>query len=67
MKLLNAMKLLTTVQNHKYKMKSYSLKCKIDTENINPRVSNTRNGKRVLLSKCARCGSKKSRSKRTTK
>ena len=42
-------------------MKSYCLKCKIDTENINPRVSNTSNGKTMLLSKCAKCGSKKSR------
>ena len=41
-------------------MKSYCLKCKIDTENINPRVSNTSNGKTELLSKCAKCGSKKS-------
>ena len=44
-----------------YKMKSYCLKCKKDTENIFPRVSNTSNGKTVLLSKCAECGSKKSR------
>ena len=43
-------------------MKSYCLKCKKDTENINPRVSNTSNGKTILLSKCAICGSKKSRS-----
>ena len=42
-------------------MKSYCLKCKIDTENINLRVSKTSNGKTVLLSKCAKCGSKKSR------
>ena len=41
-------------------MKSYCLKCKKDTENINPRVSNTSNGK-TMLSKCAKCGSKKSR------
>ena len=44
-----------------YKMKSYCLKCKIDTESINPRVLNTSNGKTVLLSKCAKGGSKKSR------
>ena len=31
-----------------------------DTENINPRVSNTSNG-RTMISKCAICGSKKSR------
>ena len=34
-------------------MKSYCLKCRNDTENINPRVSNTSNGKTMLLSKCA--------------
>ena len=27
---------LITVYNHKYKMTSYCLKCKKDTENINP-------------------------------
>ena len=42
-------------------MKSYCLKCKKDTENINPRVSNTSNGKTMLLSKCEKFGSKKSR------
>ena len=42
-------------------MKSYCLKCKKDTENINPRVSNTSNGKTMILSKCAIWGSKKSR------
>ena len=40
-------------------MKSYCLKCKKDTENINPRDSNTSNGKTMLLSKCAKCASKK--------
>ena len=42
-------------------MKSYCLKCKKDTENINPRVSNTSNGRKMILSKCVICGSKKSR------
>ena len=42
-------------------MKSYCLKCKKDTENINPRVSKTSNDRTILLSKCAVCGSKKSR------
>ena len=41
-------------------MKSYCLKCRKDIENINPRVSNTSNGKKTILSKCAICGSKKS-------
>ena len=44
-----------------YKMKSYCLKCRKDTGNINPRVSNTSNGRKTILSKCAICGSKKSR------
>ena len=42
-------------------MKPYCLKCKEDTEDINLRVSNTSNSKRMLLSKCAKCGSKKRR------
>ena len=32
-----------------------------NTESVNPRVSNTSNGKTILLSKCAKCGDKKSR------
>ena len=43
------------------KMKSYCLKSGKDTENINPKVSNTSNGRKTILSKCAICGSKKSR------
>ena len=42
-------------------MKSYCLKRKKDPENINPSVSNTSNGETMLLSKCAKCGCKKSR------
>ena len=44
-----------------YKMKSYCLKCRKDTENINPKVSKTSNGRTMLLSNCAICNSKKSR------
>ena len=36
-------------------------KKKKNTENINPRVSKIKNGRTVLSSKCAICGSKKSR------
>ena len=46
---------------YKYKMKSYCLKCRKDTENINPEVSKTSNGRTMLSSECAICGSKKSR------
>ena len=40
-------------------MPSYCLKCKKNTESINPKVSKTSNGKTMILSKCAICGSKK--------
>ena len=39
----------------------YCSKCKKNTENINPKVSKTSNGKTMMLSKCAICGSKKSK------
>ena len=42
-------------------MKSYCLKCKKDTENINSRVSKTSNNRTVVLLKCAKCESKNSR------
>ena len=42
-------------------MSSYWLKCKKNTENINPKVSKTNNGRTMILSKCAVCGAKKSK------
>ena len=42
-------------------MLSYCLKCKKISENINLKVSKTTNGKTMILSKCAICGSKKSK------
>ena len=42
-------------------MESYCLKCKKHTKNINPQVSSTSNGKIIILSKYAICGSKKSK------
>ena len=42
-------------------MKSYCLKCRKDTESINLRVPKTSNGRTMVLSECAICGSKKSR------
>ena len=42
-------------------MKTYCLKCKKDTENIDPTISSTSNGKAMILSKCAISSSKKSR------
>ena len=34
------------------------LQCKKNTESINPKVSKTTNGKAIILSTCAICGSK---------
>ena len=46
----------------KYKtMWSYCLKYKKSSESIDPKVSETSNGKTMILSKCAMCGSKKSK------
>ena len=42
-------------------MLSYCLKCKKNTESINPKVSKTTNGKTMILSTCAICNSKKSK------
>ena len=42
-------------------MKSYCLKCRKDTENINPKVSKTSNNRIIVLSKYAICRKIKSR------
>ena len=42
-------------------MLSYCLKCRKNTESINPKVSKTTNGKAMILLTCAICGSKKSK------
>ena len=42
-------------------MLSYCLKCKKNTESINPKVLKTTNGKTMTLSTCAVCNSKKSK------
>ena len=39
-------------------MESQCLKCKKNTENIDPKISSTSNGKEMILSNCAICGSK---------
>ena len=43
-------------------MESYCLKCKKHTKNIDPQISSTSNGKFMILSQCAICGSRKSKS-----
>ena len=52
---------INEVKNHKYKKKSYCLNLKKDIANINIEVSNTSNGKIMLLLKYKKCGCKKSR------
>ena len=42
-------------------MKPGCLKCRKDTENIDPEISSTSNGKTMILSKYAIFGSRKSR------
>ena len=42
-------------------MLTYCLKCKINTKNIDAKIIKTKNGRFVLSSKCAICGSKKSK------
>ena len=48
-------------------MLSYCLKCRKNTENTNQRVSKTSNGKIMILSKCAICGSKSLSKNKTQK
>ena len=42
-------------------MLSYCFKCRRNTKSINPKVSKTTNGKVIILSTCAICGSRKSK------
>ena len=39
---------------------NHCLKCRKNTENIDPKVSGSSNGRAMILSKCAICGRKKS-------
>ena len=41
-------------------MKTYCLKCKKDTENINPKIFKTTNNRLNIQSKCSNCKNKKS-------
>ena len=43
-------------------MKTYCIMCKKVTENKNPRVFKTKNGRLILKSVCSVCNNKKSRS-----
>ena len=42
-------------------MDTYCMKCRKDTENIDPKMVRTKNNRLVMQSKCSVCGLKKSR------
>ena len=42
-------------------MKTYCMKCRKDTENIDPKMVRTKNNRLVMQSKCSVCGIKKLR------
>ena len=42
-------------------MKTYCVKCRKDTENIDPKMVGTKNNRIIMQSKCNVCGIKKSR------
>ena len=42
-------------------MKTYCVKCRKDTENIDPKIVRTKNNRLVMQPKCFVCGTKKSR------
>ena len=46
---------------YKNKMKTYCVKCKKDTENIDPKMFRTKNSRLIMQSKCLVCKIKKSR------
>ena len=41
-------------------MKTYCVKCRKDTENIDPKMVRTRNNRLIMKSKCSVCGIEKS-------
>ena len=42
-------------------MKTYCVKCRKSTENLNSKSFKTKNGRLIMQSKCTECGIKKSR------
>ena len=42
-------------------MKTYCLKCKTNTDNIDPKMFRTKNNRLLMQSKCSVCKNKKSR------
>ena len=52
---------LTIIATYKNKMKTCCLKCKEDTENIDPKAVRTKNNRLLMQSICSDCKNKKSR------
>ena len=48
-------------QLYKNKIKTYSLKCKKDTENLDSKIFRTKNNRIIMQSKCNDCRTKSSR------
>ena len=46
---------------YKYKMKTYCVKCRKDTEKIDPKMVRAKKNRLVMQLKCSVCGIKKSR------
>ena len=42
-------------------MKTYCMKCRKNTENLNSKIFKTKNGRLIMQSKCTECGFKRSR------
>ena len=42
-------------------MKTYCLKCRTNTENIDPKIFKTKNNRLLMQRKCSNCKNKKSR------
>ena len=52
---------LTIDVTYKFKMKTYCVNCRKDTEHIDPKMVRTKNNRLSIQSKCSVCGIKKSR------
>ena len=51
---------LMTNTKYKNEMETYCVKCKKDTENIDPKIFKTKNNKLIMQSQCTDCRNKKS-------
>ena len=52
---------MSSLKIYKTMFSYYCLACRKNTESENPKIAKTKNGRRMLLSKCVVCDSKKSK------